>query len=364
MKYKYFRFVIAASVVCGCHSDLGVTPIGFSTASYWELRLNHHAIQLSLRPPYNTVQLDAVPYSATGELWSANTEHQTQADSILMESPSVYLSRDSTKVLVSSTGLITARAVQSGTVFVVATRKIGSTVHWDSVLVRVADVAVIPVLDTFRVRPRDGDSAKIAIPIFGTGIKSFTVTTKNSGGAAITNLPVHFTSSDALVARVDNAFAPAKRITPIRPGSVILRASAWIYGVVKHDSFPFTVGYPINSGIFGNPVINPGGALSNTQWEFGPGATVIWDNITGVLASEASRRGYVAQNGVSVDIVFDDSLNVLPIVGGTEGGNIRGISGDTTIANGRASRRFLLPGTYTYRALPFNTIGKVVIHDK
>ncbi len=374
-----YRILLLGLIVGGCSSDLNTAP-SLSMNGYWELRLNHHAIQLSLRPPYNSLQLTANPYTANGELWVPITTTPSQADSILDASPAEFISRDSTKVLVSSTGLITARAVQAGNVFVVATRKLGNSIHVDSALVRVTDVVIPPVLDTLHVRPRDGDSAKVAVPMSCFGacltIKSFVVTAKDTAGAAMANLPIYFTSSNPSVAevgngRVVNRFAPTKSIAVFRPGKVVLQSETWIYGVTKYDTLLFTVGYPINGGTHQvGPVVGVGGVVGYMGVGFGPGATVGFYNRTGIRVVDAVSGRGVAQNGVSVDIVFDDSMNVLPAISTSQnsgGGNIRGIPGDTTAQSESQNvrfRRFLKPGIYMYKVLPFNTVGKIIIHDK
>ncbi len=147
MKYVSFPALALALVLCGCGIDESVTPAFDSMNGYWELRLNHHAILLSLRPPHNTVQLVATPYTPTGEVWRAASGDDAQTDSLLARFPTEFLSRDSTRVLVSSTGVITARAEQEGFVYVVATRRVLGVLHTDSALVRVRDVTEMPMLD-------------------------------------------------------------------------------------------------------------------------------------------------------------------------------------------------------------------------
>ncbi len=338
-----------------------------STNLYWQLRLNYHAALLSLRPPHNTLQLQTTPYTEFGEIWDSEATTLIRADSVLAASPAKFVSRDSSKVLVSSTGLVTARAVQTGNVYVVATRKLGNTTHTDSALIRVAEVMLQPIIDTFRVRPRDGDSAKVAsgYSFFGTpNTKVFVVTAKDSTGASIANIPIYFTSSNPLLAKVTNAFVATKSITAIQPGEVVLRAETWVYGVAKQDTMVFTVGYPIAPTII---IYSAGMTRDNLEWHYGPGATIGFNNFTGMTAGQASKSGGVAQNGVPIDIIFDDSIHVLaaiPSYQNSGDGNIREIPGDTMSSDDTRYRRFITPGTYVYRTLPLNTTGRIIIHDK
>ncbi len=369
---SYRWFFCLTFLLYGCGDQFSTAPIS-STNFYWELRLNYHAALLSLQPPHNTLQLHTTPYTAVGEGWQPEGMTPAQVDSLLTASPAEFVSRDSSKVLVSSTGLVTARAVQSGNVYVVAARKLGNSIHLDSALIRVADVASTPVLDTFRVQPRDGDSAKVASDrrsVFFSSFaeKSFMVTTKDEYGSTIAGIPIYFTSSNPFVATVKDRFAAAKSISIINPGEVVLRSETWVYGVAKRDSMVFIVGYPIAPTL----VIFPSEMLRNDlEWHYGPGATVGFRNFSGMTAAQASLYGVAASNGVPIEIIFDDSLNVSAAVSISQnsgGGNIRGgIPGDTAPfpdAGRIRYRRFISPGSYVYRILPFNTTGKIIIHDK
>lgn len=359
ISHRWLAFAVL--LLCSCDDNLGTSPTLSSTNVYWELRLNHHAALLSLQPPHNILQLQATPYTALGEQWLPKVGFDSAV------SPTEFLSRDSSKVLVSSTGLVTARAIQSGNVYVVVTRKIGNTTHIDSALIRVADVTSPQVPDTFRIRPWDGDSAKVAVGfnLFGQpNTKSFVMTTKDAGGADIPGIPVYLTSSNPLVAKVIDAFAGAKSITTVRPGEVVLRAETWVYGVAMLDTLHFTVGYPITGNLHSRPA---GVQKENFEWHYGPGASIAFINRSGNQAGEVGAGG-IGRNGVPIDIVFDDSMHVFPAVPGEPssiGGNIRGLPGDTASWwNNSVYRRFLIPGTYVYRVLPLNTTGTIIIHDK
>lgn len=352
MKSQYSRLLFVTLVMCGCGSDSALEPIPLPANVYWELRLNHHAVLLSLREPHNTLQLQAIPYTGFNEVWNSGTATPAQTDSILDVSPAEFVSRDSSKVLVSSTGLVTARAVQTGDVYVVARRKLGNSIHVDSALIRVMDVVSPPALDTFRVRPRDGDSAKVAVSVGFPARKSFVVTTKDTEGSEMMNVPVYFSSPNPLVASVANRFAAAKSIEAVRPGRVMLMAETWVYGVEKQDTFSFTVGYPVVFSFYGVLSIQKDGVLPTREWHVGPGATLQWRN----------------NAGRSVDVIFEDSLNVLPTLSNAPnsgGGNILEIPGDTTLFFSERDRyrRLLTPGTYIYRVHPFNTVGKIIVHD-
>lgn len=359
----------------GCKGDKAFAALADGKSTYWELRLNYHAVRLSLHPPYNSLKLETTAYTSTGDVWVPLNISEIDAGAIPQVTRVDFVSRDSTLVAVAPDGTVTARgAIQGTDVYVVARRTMGGITHTDSALVQVADVAVPPVLTTLRVRPAATDSAKIAVR-FGypiPNIKALNVTMLDANNTVMSGYPVYLASSNVSVAsvtylNVPNRFAVAKQVMAVRPGEVLIRSETWVYGVAKADSFTFTVGYPILADV--TPFrIGPTGSLVSDRFDIGPGGHVAWENFTGRTTRDAGVGG-VAANGQPVDVIFEDTTNILAstIAGlDTGSGNIMGIQGDTALplASRMRMRRFLVPGTYSFKVMPFGVIGKVVVHDK
>ncbi len=372
-----YSFFIFAFVLSGCTSDSTLAPIQSVEKSFWELRLNYRAVQLSLNPPHNTVQLLATPYMANGEIWTPSTTSSSGADSLLAESPTEFVSRDSTKVVVSSDGLVTARALQSGTVFVVARRTLDGVIQTDSALVRVSNIPSPPVLKTFILGAGTNDSAKIAVGWGGTtSVLNLSFTVRDTSEMPISGLPVYVTSLDPSVAFIAqrDIWAATKRVTAFQPGVARIQAETWVYGVSKVDTLLFTVGWPLKFLNIDKPLTvcsAPGSHPFIDQLTklitVGPGAVIRWTNSTGKLFGECASETTVSDIK-TIDILFNDPDNVLPssvVSQNSGGGDILSLSGDTTLSYEERSRfrRFLKPGTYIYRIEPLGISGTIIVKD-
>ncbi len=367
MRISRWCTYVAVLTSAACSSDASFAPVLSGADVYWSLRLNHHAVQLSLHPPHNTLKLETTMYTSSGSVFTSTATTDERA---ITES-TVFVSRDSTKVGVAQDGTLSARAIQGGAVFVVATKTFNGVSHSDSALVRVADISSSPVLNAFTVRPAVGDSAKVAVAWpdvgFNAGRKGLPVSMKDTAGLVLGGYAVYLSSSDPLIASVGtNPWVAAKQVTAVRPGKVKIRAELWVYGVAMTDSFTFTVGYPINSTISRFFPIDQAGYLVRNHFDVGPGAIVSWENVTARTAISVQGLGGVISNGQPVDIIFDDPINVLEASTGgvnTGSGNIIAIPSDSSLAftDRVRYRRFLTPGTYPFRVMPFGTTGTVVV---
>lgn len=303
---------------------------------YWALRLDHHAVTLSIHPPYDTLRLVVTPVAASGAVLSAPPWHH-------------FYSTDVDRVQVDSTGLLHAINVSRG-VAVVAVDTMNDIVHADTVWVNVNDVTDPPALATLLIEPHP-DSAKYALggsllDLFSGVVPNLTVRATDGNGSELSrdSLAVSYASLDTMVATIDRQGV----IYPRRVGQVRFIASATAYGVAKVDTLSFTIGLPLQATVTIRMRVDAHGdtvaVLPSAPAVIGVGGDVIWSNQTNML----------------VDVMFDDSANVTQddfmctLYGSfmpqavCRSGNIAAWRYDSTDAGARV-RQFRLPGTYHYR---------------
>lgn len=359
--------LLAVLGLSACAGDKSLAPPPRDSAlSYWSLRIDHSAIQMSVVPPYDTVQLSAIPFTLDGDPWITSEA----SDSVLVASPTRWYSTDSATIRVSSTGLVSAIGTTDGRrIYVVATRQINRKTHVDSALVQVDNLALPPTIKSFSVRPQD--SLKRAT----LSAVNFPVVINDQGGQPVYGLPVRFRISNPRIMMLFDPWSPFAFLHSQNTGKVFISASTWAYGVAKSDSFTLEVGSPIMTIFNPQPAwrIEPTGAmtlvLKYSPVNVGPGAIVGFNNKTGRTQYEVDTEGGQLRLGEPVDIIFDDPTDVLePLEAylSTGPGNILGIPGDTTIDeySRMRYRRFPKPGTYKYTVKPMGLRGSIIVHDK
>ncbi len=353
----------------GCSRDAGVSPIVTSPDSlFWSLRISYPAVRLTSAPPYNTLQLDALPYNVLGsqiEVDSSEARHVR------------WISSDSTLVRVSENGMITARGV-TGTkkVYITAIAKIGKITKEDRSLVQVVDNSNIS--EPVSLLARTADSLKRAV---GTNFILIPKVTDRSGGP-VTGLPIHYRSSNPVVGRQTDAWSgtifAGTGFTGYSNsvGKSHITVSTWAYGVALIDTFTIEVGYPIDNPLFipmaDNKSIKgiPTTYLLYPMVDVGPGGVVSFANGTAVNGVKAAAHpGLQPSNGIPISFIFEDSLNVIsagPSYSPTADGNIHDIVADTLIPfrTLRQFRKFREPGEYKYTIEPLGLKGVVIVHDK
>ena len=320
---------------------------------YWTLSLNQHGVTLATLAPYDTLTLNATPYTFT------HTVLATTA-------PTIYTSSDPTTVTVSATGVL--RALQAGQgVTIVARRTIGTLTLADTATVNVNPVPLPPpVLVSLSIHPASGDSADVNAGLTKI-VTPFVVDTK---GDTLSNVAVYFRSSDSTIAPIDQF----GNVTGIHPGHITVFANAIAYGVSRSDSIAFTVKQPVLSYVM---------VLSRTptnstkaQSSFSPGTATVAQN--GVMI-------WMNESGQPVDIVFDDTTGVEPLTGIFQefadafysldtpnnpnlGGNIPAFAAtdSTNGGDGRGVRLRAFPnlGTYPFHSTLYNTAGKIVVTNQ
>jgi plastocyanin len=332
-----------AALACG-NEALTSSPVEDGSRLYWGLRLDHHAVNLSVHAPYDTIRLTATPVnSAGGPLDGMPAATFESGDPEVLE--------------VTSEGVVRALSPASR-IPVVATLSIANLTHLDTTLITITDDLAPPVLAVFSAHPVPPDSAKTtAGPGFFMPPKVLPVQALDAANQPMAGLEVDFRSSDTLRASINRSTG---LVFGRRPGQVTLYATTTAYGVTKADTIPYTVGWPLHRTV---PMYRstPDGAMvpdfDPAEVWLGPGGTVVWVNFLGKEA----------------DVVFDDPASAVEnttyctFFGLCGSGNIEPfnppLDDPNFFAHARA-RRFPVPGTYTYHSAIYGITGKVIVMDQ
>lgn len=365
MKRFHTHFFALGLVVTAssCSTDADFSPPTDIGNVYWSVRLNHNAIILSTENPYNSVQLEAVPHTPDDVEW--------EWDGAVEDSPAItttWFSTDSSKVRVTSDGLLTARAVTTSSgVNIIVRKQIKNITHLDT-----ARVVVTSLPDPPRVKSLSmdlADSSKRASGIFPLLIPTIVTDSNNS---QLIGIPVTYRTSNTELTKFNNKWTGSLSYQLWVSGNTNIIASSYVYGVSIKDSLALEIGYPL-SVLIGFPSvvqtpISSGGIehrLRTSLQEIGPGGEVFWENSSGVRPS--SYTGILLP-AADMSVVFDDPSNVLEANGlnASGEGNIDNIPGDPTlsVANRRRHRRFTQPGEYRYTIQPWGFRGTVIVHEK
>lgn len=311
-------------LACSGEDVTGPKPVSDPARLYWALTLDRRAVNLSTVAPYDTLQLTATPRKPTG-------------DALPGSGLVVYTSTDLAHVQVSPAGLV--RAIAPGTGFkVIATLAVGNLTHADTTVVNVTEDSMPPMLAGISIHPLAPDSTKRAAGAF----YPWPVYVTDGNGLPISGLATVCTSSDPTVVLV---FPPCGIMIALRPGHVQLTAATTAYGVTKADTVEFTVGRPIAGTIALDPGNMPLGAVT-----IATGGTVQWLNRTGQPA----------------DLTFDDPTNVAEDPAcqcGAGDAPPFGNADPSDVTSNHVSRRFPLPGTYSYHSSAVQGDGMIVVQD-
>ena len=134
-------------VLLGCSGSGDTTdPVSLTPAqAFWAIRLDKHAVNLALTPPYDTVRLNPQILNAVGSPLTGDTGR-------------VRYSFPDSSVTVDSMGLMTAHFVTQGTPLIASFTAQGVTLS-DTVFVQVT-AAAPSQLATFSLHPADGSPSK------------------------------------------------------------------------------------------------------------------------------------------------------------------------------------------------------------
>jgi hypothetical protein len=311
-------------IACGGEDVTAPKPVSDPSQLYWALTLDHHAVNLSIVSPYDTLQLTTTPRAATG-------------DALPVSGTVVYTSTDLAHVQVSPTGLV--RAVAPGTGFkVIATLAVGNLTRADTAVVNVTADSAPPTLASFSIHPLAPDSAKRAAlsfylwPVYAT----------DANGQPLPDLAMACTSSDPTIVFV---VPQCGIIIALRPGHVLLAAVTTAFGVTKADTVDLRVGLRLTTTV----ALGPGNLALGTA-TIATGGAVQWLN----------------QTGQPADVTFDDPTNVTEDPACQCGtGNLPpfGNADPNDLAANQVSRRFPVAGTYSYHSSAVQGSGTIVVQD-
>jgi hypothetical protein len=348
--------LLAGGVVACSGADVADPRIPTPADAYWTLALPSRAITMSTVAPYDTLQLTATAYSATG--------------AVLTGLPAPTYTTSDSSVRVSATGLLTARAVRSGV-------QVIATLTYDGV--RLADTAIINVTDAERpqiparlvIQPQPGEDATFPIPTFGSFIyfpagKTLEMEVEDAGGNNIADALVSAATSTPTTATFPTtAINPSGPVeidfdqVASLPGPVTIYASATVYGVTVRDSMILTLKEPY-LGIVEVDLDTVSATAGNVQ-------TVITRNPAGdITISAGGVVWWLNTMTDSLDIVFDnpsaatEDFNFLD----TGGGDIApfpGCPGFLADCINVASRQFLSPGIVKYHSVRMGISGTIII---
>ena len=344
--------LILAAALLGCSTDAALAPAPPPNSLYWNLRTDYHAVQLSMTAPGDSLQVSAASLNPSGGTWTPPDPASAP--------PVLWVSSDSTKVWVSSTGLLKAKGVTgTSNVRIVASRQVDNVTRADTVFVRVINETSPKVLTSFATRPLD--SAKVAV----TGTRIVTIRALDQANGVLNGAMCYFTTADTTIAKFVSAWTTGTAATTAtvqgrKIGSTLVTATIWVYGVAMTDTFTLKVGGILNAypTVTRRATVPVSMYLANDSVEIGPGGDVGFTNNTGANG----------EAGQSIDVTFADPSFALVAVSpnaASGAGNIVGIPSDTTISgiveNRRRHRRYLTPGVYTYTIQPYNLTGKIVV---
>lgn len=344
-------FIALSIAVYGCNlSDTGHSSYLPPENFYAVLKLEHHAINLSMIAPYDTLTLKTIQEMGDGNVAPGEVEYSVNNPAITVTG-----------------GVLTAVSPVTKAV-VRATLTHDGITRTDSAFVSV--IAAAPNrLRNFGMKLNIGDSAKIGT---GGGNKVIPMVREGESGANLSTLLVSFISSDPSVATIAQSGSNL-RVTPIRPGRVMLYLSTFAFGKAWQDSLPFTTGWSVLFTVPSYERYVTGSLtkmldLSLNDVTVGVGGCVVWRNMS---------------ENMDLDIEFEDTTNIVaplgyncaqnvlnPEVGGNIGpfhfissdGTMEGILRSIFSPNG--SRVFTKAGVYKYRSTLYETGGIIRVCDE
>lgn len=309
---------------------------------YSQLTFTYHAINLATVAPYDTIRVLAVA---------------SMQDGSPVPGTVVYTSANPTAVSVDSTGVLTATGVTTGTMIRASLTYDGIT-RTDSALVAVTTGAPSSPLAHLSIVPPTDSAIVPAASLFSSTNKALRVAPISASGDTIPSLIFDVGISDstkATVTRSGNTLVVSGR----SPGRVMLYTSMLAYGVVKHDSLAFVIGWPDIYLDYVNTRYKTGSRtpikyFTGDTITIGVGANVLWINTA---------------DTVRVDVTFDDptaanaATGLLLLYAGSSSGNIPPFAANDTLGAfpGYAARSFTHPGKYPYHSPRFGTGGVIVV---
>lgn len=331
--------------------------------AYRALTLQAHAITMSIVAPYDTLQLVATARSGLG--------------TPLADAPAPTFVTTDSSVRVSTTGLLTARAVRSN-VLVIASLTYQGIRLADTAIITVTNVTTPQRVARLVLQPKPGDDTTYPVPTFGSfvygvsGTKVLDVEAQDISGMSISGALVALSTSVPVeVTFPGSPFGPSSVTTATTSGfvnltfsqatslvgSITLRADATIYGATMRDSLVLTLLDPILAVIR----VDTQARAANTQ---------VVHTVSPSVPVTISTGGFVWWwNNVSdsLDIEFDDSTMAAADVRAfnSGGGNIPPFTGCSGGPLNQClniqSRQFLRPGSVRFHSVKTGVSGTIIV---
>lgn len=369
---RLFDVSIVLLLLGGCTPETSGPRTVPITGAYWTLQLDQHAITLSVAAPTNTIQLHATPITVAGTPISGL-------------GPVTYTASDTT-VVVSSTGLVTAHTPNAGTgnlAYVVASLQdtAQNLTHTDTAFIQTTAAGPAAPLAIFSIQPGPGDSARVTqgagrvtIPLHATDQQGNDISATLVTYFVTSDPTIGFLSSDQYSANPSFAVgmgAGDAAVHGLMPGTVMVTASTWWYGISRVDTLRYIIGEPIYRQIEVLFYV-PFGQSKNAAY-FQPGIVTI--GVGGVVDWDNGQQNQIANP--PIDIVFDQPEAAAPACAWADcidmttsgSGNIAPFAWDPTlntsdwasVASGNRARTFTIPGTYRYHSSLYGVGGTIVV---
>ena len=381
---------------CSDNSSTGPAPL---PGGLFALKLDQHAITMSVAPPANTIQLHATPVTAVGTPISG----LGQITYSIMQSGG----GTDTSIVVTSSGLVTARAPSYSSISgygasyeisaVIASLTVQGVTFADTAYLRVTATAPSTALDSFSIHPPP-DSLAIyqsghwLAANTGQG-KLMNVTTLDASHAPLLDTLVWITTSDPSVAigshvgQCTGALLDAfKCVYGIKGNATVtFYAQTWYYGVARSDSLQIKVGYEQTAQF---------NAQERTPWDSLTSELYWWPTVLN-LTAPAKVSFINMSTTTALDAVFDDPAaiqsdtglihfwaglrgfafplsapgNVAPFYMDTTGGSVACATGQDSLCYWKGlyhmdrQRSVLIttPGTYPFHTR-FGNGGTIIVH--
>jgi len=352
--------------IAGCGGDSAGPGQIPEAQLFWSLEVNEHAVTFAIG---DTIYLHATALNPAG-------------DSLPLVDAVQYQAGDSS-VSVTANGLVTAMhetVSRSKLTYVIASVRDAArnlTLE-DTVFIQVTSTRPSPGIETFALQPSDTNTAR-SLDVFGFTTLYLAPTVLDSAGTPMSDVVVTLTSTDRSVMTVSNYVLGSGIVSPpsdfgqvqgVGPGTAVIHAEAWVYGVSKRDSIRLKWENYISTQVL---------ILSKTLSDSLLPVLYFYPQV--VTVAPGGVVTWSTDQTDSIDVVFDDPTHVdsaaplnrpefWPIpYSGT--GNFSGLYVDTVAANNgdfdsylfrvRKARRFTVPGTYNYHSVIYGSTGKVVV---
>jgi hypothetical protein len=308
---------------------------------FWKLTLNHRSVNLSRTPPYDTLQLIAIPRNIHGE-------------PLPDVPPATFRSSDSS-VLVFPDGHIQARAQQPNArgTQIIATLTYNGVTRSDTAYVTVTNTPTPPVLGKFVFEVPPGDSTRLAAEALSEApTVQVPLIARDTAGNSISRLNVFYESSDPSIATIDRFTGVLRGKSR---GTVTVYASAMVYGIEKRDSIQYTVTDPLLALIL---LVNSDSTLrlQDLTVYLAPGGNVVWTNQSFTPVDIVFDKPEEAQKATGAFAFFGDTTgNIAPFA------SVPGADPILDQFNQYRVRSFPNRGTYRYWSTQYAIRGTIIV---